>query len=143
MSKFSKKIVSLASSLLAFTSLAGSANAMQQDPYRFYDDISQHTLKNAIHADESAYDSFLASLSDDNKNFLRDNAYYVANRVANHPRTAGGVVGAAALLGGMKIAYDLGAFDGILGRNENNDNYDNDFDDFELEDDEYKFKRYY
>lgn len=145
MSKFSKKIVSLASSLLAFTSLAGSAKAALSDhsPYPGYD-FDHHTFWNAIKASQEDFDDYTSALTDDEQNALRDTTYFVANRISNHPKTAiGATVGTASLI----AAYKLGVFDGLLGSKGNkkhvkayfnNNNFDDEDDDIEEYDDNYQ-----
>ena len=140
MSKFNKKFVSLVSSLLALTSIAGSAKAMDpgNNPYQDflahdndYNDAGGHTVMNALRATQTQFDDFVDNLNPDETNIFKDKAYYVANRVSNHPKTVAGVATAS----GLALAYKLGAFDSFLGRKRNRpddrDNFDADDDDEE------------
>ena len=149
MSKFSKKFVSLASSLLAFTSLAGSAKAMDTslsytgandddttcvNPYcPKNDSISEagdefHTIRNAWMATTEQHTKFNELRGNMGKrNRFKDAPYDIVNWASNNRAQATeaiGVLVALGVLGGL--AYKSGFFNKSLGENKNNENYDND-----------------
>lgn len=140
MFKFSKKIVSLASSLLAFTSLAGSAKAMDPvrvNPYEGYlraigpygalNDPDGNTFKNAKNATQNEFDGYVRLLTFNERINPKTLSFYVVNRISNHPKIAITMAGATSVATALGIAYYLGAFDGRFGGKENNETYQNDF----------------
>ena len=145
MSKFSKKFVSLASSLLAFTSLAGSAKAMDVTSTSNFDDVGVkdpydidgsgteasdelQTFSNAWKATTKQHTKFNELREDMGKrNRFKDAPYDIVNWASNNRAQATeaiGVLVALGVLGGL--AYKSGFFNKSLGENKNNENYDND-----------------
>lgn len=132
MSKFSKKFVSLASSLLAFTSLAGAAKA-HVNPYDpknegIPETGSQfHTIMNAWNATKEDYESFIKyrKESSQTQDSIKDIPYRIVNRVSNNRGKVGAIT---TIVGALGLANKLGVFDNFLGENKNNENYDNNSD---------------